>query len=46
MMTDRKYIGLVPAGTNPGDVVCILFGCSVPMVLRQKFDTYTLVGEW
>lgn len=44
--TSDGRLGLVPAQAKPGDLICILFGCSVPVVLRQ-YDTpkYTLVGE-
>lgn len=46
MMTDHKYMGLVPASAKPGDLVCILFGCAVPIILRQQYGNHTLVGEW
>jgi hypothetical protein len=28
-------LGLVPKGAQPGDLICILYGCSVPVVLRK-----------
>ncbi|RMZ33817.1 hypothetical protein D0859_02068 [Hortaea werneckii] len=28
-------IGLAPEGTRKGDLICILYGCSVPVVLRE-----------
>ncbi|KAI1874567.1 hypothetical protein JX265_004775 [Neoarthrinium moseri] len=31
-----ETIGIGPPQTAKGDVICILFGCSVPCVLRQK----------
>ena len=41
--------GLGPDKAQEGDLVCILFGCSVPVVLRKILTThgpvYTLVGE-
>ncbi|RFU27148.1 hypothetical protein B7463_g9190, partial [Scytalidium lignicola] len=37
--------GLAPAGTRKGDLVCILFGCSVPVVLRSRDDHFEVVGE-
>ena len=43
--------GLAPEGTEAGDIVCILFGCTVPVVLKrlEKDSTmqelYELVGE-
>ncbi|KAI9733945.1 MAG: hypothetical protein M1834_002601 [Cirrosporium novae-zelandiae] len=35
---DRRYtfFGLGPSKTKNGDVICILFGCSVPVLLREK----------
>jgi hypothetical protein len=39
--------GLVPKTARPGDIICILYGCSVPVVLRKikKRDVYEFVGE-
>ena len=46
------FLGLAPPETDMDDIVCILFGCSVPVVLRpdrQAFDprleVYNVVGE-
>ena len=43
-------VGLGPKGTQSGDIVCILFGCSVPCILRQqRMDderpSYRFIGE-
>lgn len=46
-------LGLVPEETQRGDLICILFGCSVPVVLHKMEDPpskcegtqYQLVGE-
>lgn len=35
MVTDLGDIGLAPRMAQKGDVVCVLFGCSVPVVLRR-----------
>ncbi|GKZ91882.1 hypothetical protein AnigIFM59636_004562 [Aspergillus niger] len=38
--------GICPRNTSIKDKVCILFGCSVPVILRPLGkDTYELVGE-
>jgi hypothetical protein len=38
--------GLCPPDTKVGDIICILHGCSVPVVLREKQGGYmSLVGE-
>jgi hypothetical protein len=33
--TKRRLFGLVPDEAEPNDIVCILYGCSVPVVLRK-----------
>ena len=40
------YIGLVPQSAKVGDVVCILYGCDTPVVLRPQDEDYSFVGEW
>jgi hypothetical protein len=46
---DNSWIGLAPMAAEVGDIICILYGCSVPVVLRpQSVDGKTffhLVGE-
>lgn len=37
--------GLCPPRTKEGDIICILHGCSVPVVLRPTADGMELVGE-
>ncbi|KAF2624288.1 hypothetical protein BU25DRAFT_413549 [Macroventuria anomochaeta] len=36
--------GLAPLSTRRRDIVCILMGCSLPVVLRPKGDLFTIVG--
>lgn len=51
--TEREnLLGLVPDETEKKDLVCILFGCSVPVILRQEGlnettgrPYFTLIGE-
>ncbi|CAF9926748.1 hypothetical protein IMSHALPRED_007032 [Imshaugia aleurites] len=46
IMTEEGYIGLAPKLTKPGDQVCILLGCTRPLVLRQTSGLqYQVVGE-
>jgi len=42
-----KALGLSPCDAQIGDLVCIIFGCSVPLVLRKDVDRekYVLIGE-
>jgi len=35
MRTKRSWLGLAPKGARPDDLICILYGCSVPVVLRR-----------
>jgi hypothetical protein len=45
-VTTRGYLGRVPRGSEVGDKICILFGGSVPFVLRDAGDGYfTFIGE-
>jgi Heterokaryon incompatibility protein (HET) len=50
-VTGNKYIGIVPPGTQPGDVICILFGADAPFVIREipragsMWKSYSLVGD-
>lgn len=47
MTTFGGRIGMAPQKAMKGDIICILYGCSIPMVLRRKWDKneYTVVGE-
>jgi hypothetical protein len=44
-VTEKGYIGLGPAKIQNGDMVCIIYGCSVPLILRAQNDHHILVGE-
>lgn len=46
-VTRKGYIGTLPQEAMPEDLICVLFGCSVPVVLRKALDSdsYMLVGE-
>ncbi|KAG6364696.1 hypothetical protein INS49_006300 [Diaporthe citri] len=36
MVTKEGYIGVAPRRAQKGDIVCVLYGCSVPVVLRKS----------
>ncbi|TGO62118.1 hypothetical protein BCON_0022g00270 [Botryotinia convoluta] len=47
---ENIIVGLVPQNANYGDSVCILYGCSVPVVLRKSLNLdgevhWQLIGE-
>lgn len=39
MRTKEKALGIVSKNVKPGDLICILYGCSVPVVLRKQRKT-------
>ena len=44
--TYEGYIGLAPRSAQPGDQVCVLLGCNVPMLLRPAANSqYEVVGS-
>ncbi|ROV98390.1 hypothetical protein VMCG_07200 [Cytospora schulzeri] len=51
MVTDEGHVGVAPKRAQKGDLVCVLFGCSVPVVLRKREQgdadepVYELIGE-
>jgi hypothetical protein len=46
MTTVRGYLGLVPDIAELGDVICVLPGCSTPLIIRPGMGGYfNLIGE-
>jgi hypothetical protein len=43
--TSSKYMGAGPVDTKPGDKVCLIFGCKVPLILRKEGEHWRLVGQ-
>lgn len=43
--TPKGYIGLGPSGIEHGDLICILYGCRKPVVLRPLGKHFAVVGE-
>jgi hypothetical protein len=42
----RKLVGFCPPQTEVGDKICILLGCSVPVILREHLDgCFEFIGE-
>ncbi|MCJ1382912.1 hypothetical protein MMC17_006025 [Xylographa soralifera] len=44
-LSRRGIIGLIPADTLMGDLICILHGAAFPYILRKQGKHYLLVGE-
>ncbi|KAG4425966.1 hypothetical protein IFR04_000910 [Cadophora malorum] len=46
LLTTRKgYVGLAHAQSEIGDMICVLEGCTVPMILRPCNRGFRLVGD-
>ncbi|KAF2097656.1 hypothetical protein NA57DRAFT_58224 [Rhizodiscina lignyota] len=45
--TKKGYLAMAPAIAQPEDIICVLHGCSVPLVLRPRTGkaTYEFIGE-
>ncbi|KAI0098083.1 heterokaryon incompatibility protein-domain-containing protein [Nemania sp. FL0031] len=43
--TNNGYMGIGPVGLKKEDIVVVLYGCSVPVILRKVKDRYALIGE-
>ncbi|KAH5165763.1 hypothetical protein HBI38_051170 [Parastagonospora nodorum] len=46
VLTQRGYMGLAPLPTREGDSCAIIFGCTLPCILRESDDdqSYTFAG--
>ena len=43
---DLKTVGLAPWNSAEGDIICVLFGCRFPVILRRQDEShFILVGE-
>lgn len=38
------YIGLIPIDIEVGDIVCVLFGCPMPVIMRPVDDYFVFIG--
>ena len=45
VLTKKGYLGLGPTRAQKGDLVCVLYGCSVPVVIRKYGRNHRFVGE-
>ncbi|CAD6591406.1 MAG: hypothetical protein ASARMPRED_005377 [Alectoria sarmentosa] len=51
IITEHEFLGLAPEMSKKRDLICILYGCSVPVVLRRMVDPvtdeeyFTFIGE-
>ena len=47
LISVKGMLGMAPIKAKKGDVICVLFGCSVPLLLRQRHsqEEYEFIGE-
>lgn len=47
LVTNQGHVGMAPERARKGDVVCVLLGCSIPVILRRReaSDSYEFIGE-
>ena len=45
MVTRGKRFGIAPPNAEIGDLLCLLWGCSVPVVLRKRGEYFELIGD-
>lgn len=45
-VTEKGHLGMAASRAKRGDLVCVLFGCSIPVLLRElDKGTYEFIGE-
>lgn len=44
-VTQNGYMGLAPRFAKKGDLICVLLGCSVPIIIRKVEANYVVVGD-
>jgi Heterokaryon incompatibility protein (HET) len=44
IFTEEAYMGWGPLGTRKGDLVCVLFGCETPVILRKVGSLFHYIG--
>ena len=45
LLTKKGYIGLGPPKAHKGDLLCVLYGCTVPVLIRKHAEYHQFVGE-
>lgn len=44
--TQKRYMGLMPDGAKVGDIICVMYGCETPVVLRScEGGNFRLIGH-
>jgi hypothetical protein len=42
--THKGLVGRAPLSSQPGDLVCVLAGCWVPLILRPQGESFKVIG--
>jgi hypothetical protein len=45
IITSKRRMGIGPTGTQPGDLISVIFGGGVPYILRTQENGFLFVGE-
>lgn len=47
ILSEEGYLGLAPSASSVGDLICVLYGCHAPVILRPSEDSnlHTLIGD-
>ncbi|KAK0733090.1 hypothetical protein B0T26DRAFT_635749 [Lasiosphaeria miniovina] len=45
LVTAKGYLGLGPRGARKGDLVCVVYGCPVPLLIRLNRSEFEIVGD-
>ena len=46
IVSEAGHIGLAPEIAMERDLLCVLIGCDVPVVLRQRGGDWEFIGDW
>ncbi|KAH8749956.1 heterokaryon incompatibility protein-domain-containing protein [Hyaloscypha sp. PMI_1271] len=44
-VTKKGYLGLAPQAAKRDDLICVLFGCDEPLIIRKIGCHYVLIGD-
>jgi hypothetical protein len=43
--SQQGFIGVAHPHAQPGDKICTILGCALPVILRKQGDTFRVIGE-
>lgn len=44
LLSEGEHLGLAPSGAKEGDLICVLYGCVFPVLLRQHRECFEVIG--